>query len=255
MKKGHWLLLAAAALVAPALRVVQLRCGFDENGLAIPGTWSAWALAAVLAAAALGFLLLARALPGQNENTGGLGQIFLFRSAAGAALGVCGAFGWCAAAVLTFLASSRSLLDMLLAAFSVASAAAVLYVIAALRRGAQTQGVALLIPVCCLMMQLIVLYRADAADPVLARIYIEILALAALTFSAVQRAVFSFHNGSPRASMPIAALGVILALCAAADRKSVASTAFFLSLALVELAFLSAARWDGANEGEKAEEG
>ena len=131
----------------------------------------------------------------------------------------------------------------LLTPLAVAAALCLLYAVFALYRGAAVQGVALLVPVCALAVYLILLYRADAFDPVLARTCVELLAVAALTFSALERAAFAFRNGSPRVFLPACAMSVVLALCAAAEGGGFARLALFLGGALVEAGFLLAAEF------------
>lgn len=238
MKKTNWLILAALTLAAMGLRVGQNRTGFDEAGLAVSGNLPALLLPVVLLAAALALILFARALPA--GRSAGLRESFPFRNQAAVLCAVAGVFLLFAGAALSALGGG-TLLTLLLAAFCAAGAACTLYTVFGLYRGGEVQGMALLVPVCALAVRLVFLYRTDAADPVLARIYIEILAVAALTLSALERAAFAFRSGSPRVYLPVSGLAVLLALTAAVEQRSLAGLALFAGGALVELGFLAAA--------------
>jgi threonylcarbamoyladenosine tRNA methylthiotransferase MtaB len=81
----------------------------------------------------------------------------------------------------------------------------------------------------------------SGSDPVLARTYIEILAVAVLTLSAAQRASFVFGGSSPRLYVPVSAVAALLAIAAAAEGGSLSRLALFAGCAAVELGFLAAA--------------
>lgn len=244
MKKSNWLMLILFSLAAAAMRLAQLQTGFEENGLPVSGSPVRVALPAVLALAALWFVLSARKLPAQRDVTGDLAERFLFENMFCALCGVGGAFAVLASSAFSFYAAlvvGDSKVSLLLAAFLFAAALCVLCTVFALYRGNAVQGVFLLVPVCALVLCLAFLYRADAADPVLAHIYVEILAAAALTLSSLERAAFAFRNGAPRAYLPVSAMAVILSVCAAAESESLPQPLFYLGFALIELAFLAAA--------------
>lgn len=241
MKKTDWSVLALAALAAAALRVLQCSTGFDEEGLPAGSVLLRAVVPCILAFAAVYFCLTARVLPTRSaagETTEGF---FSFRGMSAAGCGIAGSF-------LTMLGAAAgalghgSLTSPLLAAFGMAGAACVVFAVFTLYRGGTLSGVVMLIPVCCLVAYLIFLYRADASDPVLAHIYVEILALCALTLSALERAAFSFQNGSQRVYFPVAAMALLLAFTAAAERRSLAAVLLFLGCALIEAAFLIAAQ-------------
>ena len=244
MKKSNWLVLAPAAATAAILRAAQCSTGFDADGLAVRGNVPGILLLALLAlAAAYFFIAAARKLPAQREETGELADNFGFQGMPAALCVVAGAF----LTVLGAAASVRSygsLTTLLLSAFIAASAFCLLYTVFALYRDNDVQDVALLAPVCCLVVFLIFLYRSDASDPVLARIYVELLATALLTYSAVERAAFAFRNGSPRVYLPVSAMAILLSAAAAAELESLAKLLFFAGCALIELGFLCAAKWE-----------
>ena len=138
------------------------------------------------------------------------------------------------------LLGGASLAQLLLALFTVAGALCVLYAAFALYRGHAVQGLALLAPVCCLVVYAVFIYRTDASNPVLAQIYVEILAIALLTCSALERAAFAFDNGSPRLYLCTNVMAFTFALAAAAEGKSLSAALLFGGWALVELGFLLA---------------
>ena len=237
MKKRYWPLLILFSAAAAFLRAEHLRTGFDADGLPQSGCPAALALPLVLLLAAAVFYLLCRRYPVQRELTGAMEKYFRFGSTASVMLVVLGAFALIAAAVLSLLSPWRTLLSMLLSVFWFACAAAVLYVLFALRRGTAFSGVALLTPVCALALQTAVSYRSSAADPVLGHLYIEILALSALTVSFLELAAFAFRNGAPRLYLPLSALSVILCACMLAEQRSLVSMAFYAGFAFILLGF------------------
>ena len=238
MKKSNWLILMLFAVAAAGLRVWQGLSGFDEAGLAIRGSLPGILLPAVLALAAAYFILSARSLPARGTARG-LTETFRFEGAS-SACAVTGAFLILVGAAASVMSGGRSTQTLLLAVFAMAAAVCLLYAAFALYRGNEVQGVALLVPVCCLVVYLVFLYRADASDPVLARIYVEILAAALLTVGSLELAAFAYRAGSPRVYVPVNALAVILAVTAAAERQSLASLLLFTGCALIALGFLAA---------------
>ena len=241
MKKRYWPLLILFSAAAAFLRAGHLRTGFDADGLPQSGCPAALALPLVLLLAAAVFYLLCRRYPVQRELPGAMEHYFRFGSTASVMLVVLGAFALIAAAVLSLLSPWHTLLSMLLSVFWFACAAAVLYVLFALRRGTAFSGVALLTPVCALALQTAVSYRSSAADPVLGHLYIEILALSALTVSFLELAAFAFRNGAPRLYLPLSALSVILCACMLAEQRSLVSMAFYAGFAFILLGFCAAA--------------
>lgn len=242
MKKTSWAALIAFSAASAALRALQRRAGFDEAGLPVGGALSHAAVPCILLLAAAYFVLAARALPAKRGVCGGLAETFHFSgNTAAASCAIIGAFLVMAGAGAS--AMGRGSLRqgaLVLAAAGIAGAVCTLYAVFALYRDAGVQGGVLLIPVCSLVVYLIFLYRADASDPVLAGVYVELLALAALTYSALERAAFAFENGAPRVSFPVCALSVVLALTAAAECRSLAAVLLLTGCAFTELGFLAA---------------
>ena len=245
MKKTSWIALILFSAAAAALRAVQCRTGFDESGLPAGGVPLRAAVPCVLLLAAAYFVLSARGLSANRGACGGLSENFHFSgNTAAAACAITGAFLVMAGAAAS--AAGRGSLRqgaLVLAVVGAAGAVCVLYAVFALYRDGGARGTAQLVPVCALVVYLIFLYRADASDPVLAGVYVELLALAALTYSALERAAFAFQNGAPRLYLPVGALSVVLALAAAAECRSLAAVLLLAGCAFVELGFLAAAEF------------
>ena len=85
-----------------------------------------------------------------------------------------------AAAALRLVSGGMAGMELILSVFLACSGAAVLYALIAQRRSGAFAPTALLMPVCFLVVQLIVTYRANARDSVLGHFYVELLLLAAL---------------------------------------------------------------------------
>ena len=241
MKKMDWMILAVCSAAAAGLRVWQWLTGFDEQGLALRGNLPSILLPILLAAAAAYFVFAARRLPGGRGGT--LDGSFGFQDQTTVACAVAGSFLLMAGAAFS-AAGKGSLPLALMAVLTFAAALALLYAVFTMYRGGTVPGVALLVPVCCLIVRIIFLYRRTASDPVLARIYAVILAVSALLLSALELAAFAFRDGSPRVFLAVSAMAPVLSFAAAAERESLASTLLLLGGALLEIAFLSALKTD-----------
>ena len=242
MKKTSWAALGLFAVLSAGLRIWQTLAGYEESGLARRGFLPGLFLPAVLLAAAAYFAVSARSLPDRRADALRLGKDFRFEGNLPAAFcTVAGSFLVMLGGGLYTLSASGGVVTVLLALFAVASAACVLYAVFALCRRNEPQGLALLVPICALVVFLVFVYRADATDPVLARTYVEILGIAALTLSAAQRAAFAFGGSSPRRYVPISAAALLLAVAAAAEGGGLPRLALFVGCAAVELGFLAAA--------------
>lgn len=242
MKKTDWAVFGLFAILSAGLRFWQTLDGYEASGLARRGFLPGLLLPVALLAAAVYFVFAARALPGRRSDTLRLGKDFRFAdNMAAVSCVVTGSFLVMLGGGLSAFHSAGSTVTVLLALFAVVAAACMLYVVFALYRGNEVQGLALLVPICALIVFLVFAYRADASDPVLARTYIEILAVAVLTLSAAQRASFVFGGSSPRLYVPVSAVAALLAIAAAAEGGSLSRLALFVGCAAVELGFLAAA--------------
>ena len=252
MKMTSWIALIAFSAASAVLRALQCRTGFDSAGLPAGSALLRAAVPCVLLLAAAYFVLAARGLSGKRGKSGGLAENFHFSgNTEAAACAITGVFLVMAGAVA--LGVGRGSLRhgvLVLAAAGAAGAVCVLGAVFVLYRGADVRGTTQLIPVCALVVYLIFLYRADASDPVLAGVYVELLALAALTYSALERAAFAFRNGAPRLYFSVSALSVVLSLAAAAERRSLAAVLLFAGCASIEIGFLAAAEFPGRGRGK-----
>ena len=176
----HWLLLVLFSAAAALARLRLLAVGFDADGLPVPMDLNTMALPAVLIVAAVIALIMARRYPAQRELCGSMDLYFAFdRSTLAVMLMVLGSFALIGSAVCSLVFSLRTTLTMILSVFLAVGAACLLYATTALRRKAEFPGIALLVPVCAMVLALILFYRDLAADPVLRHYYVETLALAA----------------------------------------------------------------------------
>ena len=178
----HWLLLVLFSAAAALARLRLLAVGFDADGLPVPMDLNTMVLPAVLVVAAVIAVIMARRYPAQRELCGSMDLYFAFdRSTLAVLLMVLGSFALIGSAVCSLVFSLRTTLTMILSVFLAVGAACLLYATTALRRKAEFPGVALLVPVCAMVLALILFYREHAADPILRHYYVETLALAALT--------------------------------------------------------------------------
>ncbi len=241
MKTSDRLVTLVLLLAAPAARWLELKTMLDAEGLPTGGVPY---LVPLLASAASIFLYSARSLPARDTVTADFGGIFRFDGQLALTAGVGGAFLLMIAAALRALLYGGGTLETLLAIFLALSGAALLYVLIVTRRGGSFLPVALLVPVCCLVAELIVTYRGDARESVLLPIYVEILLLAALCLAALYLAAFAYRCGSPRSFFFTAHLALTLAAALCADcflaRRFDALVACLGAMALL-LAFLEAA--------------
>ena len=178
----HWLLLVLFSAAAALARLRLLAVGFDADGLPVPMDLNTMVLPAVLVVAAVIAVIMARRYPAQRELCGSMDLYFAFdRSTLAVLLMVLGSFALIGSAVCSLVFSLRTTLTMILSVFLAVGAVCLLYATTALRRKAEFPGVALLVPVCAMVLALILFYREHATDPILRHYYVETLALAALT--------------------------------------------------------------------------
>lgn len=247
MKKTDWWILLAASAAAAVLRVLQLRTGFDADDLPVSGNAFALLLPVVLAAATAYFAVTARKLPGLDREGAGrkLEESFSFSENMPALFcAVMGSFLIAASAFAAFAGYTRGLQLKPLSAAAVFAAVCYLYAVFSIKRRSGTPGLALLLPVIVLLVYLILLYRADASDPVLAHIYVEILAVSALALCSLETAAFAYGCGSPRVLVPSCAAAILCSVALAAEMKSVSSVLLFAGGAMLACGFLAALRLD-----------
>ena len=241
----HWLLLVLFSAAAALARLRLLAVGFDADGLPVPMDLNTMVLPAVLVVAAVIAVIMARRYPAQRELCGSMDLYFAFdRSTLAVLLMVLGSFALVASAVCALVFAPRTTLAMLMSAFVAAGALCLIYATTALRRRTSFSGVALLVPVCAMVLTLILFYREHAADPVLRHYYVETLALAALTVMLLEFAAFAFRGGAPRVLVPMSTMSVILCAAALAARPSLAEILFYFGGAWIALGIGEAADFD-----------
>ncbi len=241
MRTSDRLLTVIFLLAAPTARYFEWKNALDADGLPTGGFPC---FAAVLATAVLLFALTAHGLPARETVTGDFGSIFRFDGQLTLTAAVLSAFLLLAAAALALVTGGRSAVDLLLAVFLACSGAALLYVLIAQRREGAFAPVALLLPTCYLVVQLIVTYRSNARDSVLLHFYVLLLAVAALCLASLYLAAFAFHSGSPRSFSLCAHTALTLVSGGCVDAvlsRRLDLLAAFLGAALLLIAFLEAA--------------
>lgn len=243
LKRIFWPLLALFSLAAGFLRVLHLRTGFDELGLPVAGNPYAIVLPAVLIAAAIIFVLLARSLPAQRDETREMAHCFCFENTLSVMLAVLGAFGLMGYAVLSVLLS-RSLPMALLGIGYLFSGVAILYTVFQLRRQNDLLGSVLIVPVCTLVLHLIFTYRSCTNNPTLGHTYVEILTVCILMLTLLELSAFAFRNGAPRIFMPLSAFSVVLCACRFTECVTLPMRVFCVSFIVLLLSFCATADFE-----------
>jgi uncharacterized membrane protein len=137
-------------------------------------------------------------------------------------------------------------LQLLMGVMSLASAASLLPAAAACRRSADqpqdgqllSSGI-LLVPPVCLVVRLVLTYRADSVDPSLGAYYVELLALVFLTLGFYRLASFTVQAGRTRRFALYTSAAVTLCITALADGGTyLSSLLLYVGGALTLLGFL-----------------
>lgn len=247
MKKQLMFPLAAAVCgaVALVLRLVQNRTGFEAaTGLPIPGNPAGIALVVWLVLSAAALFVLTRKLPAETEAPA-FPAGFACTDAAALTLAAAGILLMAASGAADLLegVTQTNLLSvlrtaahddglvyglarlfpprqqLLLGALTLAAAAGLLPAVAACRRGSADakQNLLLLIAPVALVVRLVLVYRADSSNPILAEYYVDLLALMLLTLGFYRLSSFAFGAGSTRAFALYACLALVLCPAALAD--------------------------------------
>lgn len=261
-------LIPSAALVCGVicffLRLVQNRIGFEPGtGLPIAGSPLSIALPAVLAATALLILVLSRGLPSEKEDTKlPFTGYFFTKGPLLPTLLVSAVFLWILSGgvdILSFLrqspvrnmeviassgtfSSSRTL--FLMALLTIVSAVSLFPLAVACRRSETAEFPALnsnllLVPVACLVVRLVLVYREDSVNPTLSAYYVEILALTFLILSLYRASSFAFHCGRTRRFAVYTAFSLTLCIVGLADCRRISDALFFLGGALLMSSLLA----------------
>lgn len=255
----------AGGAAALALRLWQTLTGFEgDTGLAVAGHPAGIALAAVLAALALVLVLLCRKLSGSKDGRA-FTQVFSAESAARLTVIVMGIFMMAAGGALQLLFAlmggglqsvaqeSGMMLAvvwmgevspkevMLLGVLAIASAVCLFPAVAACRHGeldtGSFNGSFLLVPVICLVVRLVLLYRINSIDPVLQAYYVELLAVVFTALAFYQLAGFAFGQGKARWYGICSGLAVVLCVTTLGDMQDISATLFYGGCALSVLGF------------------
>lgn len=271
----------AGGLTALVLRLLQNRSGFEpDTGLPAPGHPLALVLPLTLAALAAVLLVLSRRLPSETGDTPlSFSSYFYSRDGKAVTLMVMGIFLWLisgalevyagfsappvitgnAAPVLDTGVLDSSRLSLFMGLLSILAGAALLPLIPACRRGgkravnrrtapAALNSNLLLIPVICLVVRLVLVYREDSINPTLAAYYVELLALSFLILSLYRASSFAFHCGRTRRFALYASCALVLCIATLADGHSLADTLLYLGsvFLLLSLLLMRATAGDGA---------
>ena len=201
-----------------ALRLAQLRTGFDsETGLAVaslPGTL----LAALLAVCAAAELVLCLRLPGEKAAF----DVQFARPERAVPCLVAGSFLLAAGGALLLVSAlpARGVAANAARIMAVAPAGGFLLLVRQLRAGG-TAGVLPLLPAMFFAVFFVLtVYLPAGADPVLARYYLPVLAASAAAYALSQLAGFLRRESSARSFVWTADCAVILCLAAMADSLS-----------------------------------
>lgn len=198
-----------------ALRLAQLRTGFDhQTGLSTPSL-AGTLLAVMLGVCALAELLLCLRLPREKvsfaeqfspvERTMPVLVAGSFLLAAGGALLAAGAI------------PERAVAAMVTGALAVTAGGGFLLLLRQIRSGGELSVFPLLPAMFFAVFLVLTMYLPAAADPVLARFYLPVLAAAMTAYAFSQLAGFLRRESSPRSFMWVADCAVMLCIAALAD--------------------------------------
>lgn len=239
-----------------ALRLLQWRTGFEpDTGLPIPGT-PYGIVTAVLAAAVMALcLLLRKKLPEEKAGAPLFPNSFSTSDAGLLTLLVTGVFLMAVSGLadmaaglgiqglpgMDILFSRRELLIQ--GVLTLAASVCLFSPIPACRRrqGESPRpfsGALLLTPVVCLVVRLVLVYRQDSANPVLAAYWVELLALVLVILALYRLSAFAYGAGRTRRFVLYAVPAVLLCLAALADGGPLSSLLFNGGAALILTGFL-----------------
>lgn len=220
-----------------ALRLAQWRTGFEpDTGLPVPGCPFGIAAAVLAAAVFAACLLLVRRLPEQAEDAPLFPAGFSTADAGLLTLAVAGVFLIAAAGLadlaagmgvqglpgMALLSAADRRERLLLGALTLAAGAFLFPAVSACRRGGREKprafnGAVLLAPVVCLVVRLVLVYRQDSTNPVLAAFWVEVLALVLTILALYRLSAFAYGAGRTRRFVLYAVPAVTLCLASLAD--------------------------------------
>lgn len=224
------------------LRAVQLRTGFDADGLPIPGTPARIGLFLMLVCAAVVLLLLSRALPERGASSGVFAQSFSAARpeqmtvilAGVLLLAVSGA-----AQMAQSLQAGLPLTKLLPGALTLLMAVDLYLPAISIRKPSMPLlRELLLIPVIYSIVRLVLLYRTVSVDPSLCVYDVELLASVFLTLGFYRLSAFAYQSGKTRPFAWFSSVAVVFCLATLADQDSLGGLLFYLGGAVTLLGFL-----------------
>ena len=244
------LLPVLGGIAAFILRMLQLRTGFETStGLPVAGNPYAYGLVVLLVVLAVVFFLLVRRLPAEKTQPPSFQDAFSAIGAGGATLLVVGVFLLAVSGVYDIysgLVAAPSRATMVMGILSILSAVCLFPVIPVCRRKtADTEaaprtlsGGYLLVPVCCFVVRLILVYRQDSLNPSLAAYYVELLALTFLCLALYRLSSFAYGAGRTRRFSIYAMMAIVLCAATLAERAGLSSMLLYAGGAVLLLGFL-----------------
>lgn len=248
MKKSFFIPAVAVAGGAAAglLRVWQLRTGFDAVTGLSQHTPALTALLVLLAALAVALVALTQKLPKDTPSDAPFAAYFATTGPTLATIPMTGVvlFGisgvWELAAAISVGAAPLAVVDAVL---SLLMAVCLFPAVAACLRGSRAQAPSfrselLLVPVLCLILRLVFLYRTVSIDPALSVYAIELLATVFLTMGFYRLSAFAVQIVQTRRFAQYASIAVVLCLTTLADGHTIPENLFYIGGALSMLGFL-----------------
>ena len=243
------LLGAAAAFV---LRLQFCRTGFEAaTGLPVPGNLYARLFLVLLAVLAVLCLLLVSRVPDEKRSPSPpFADVFSTRQPLLLMVLIAGIFLLGISGVLEIISAfrpdvpHRGLFSGLL---TVISAGCLLPLLPLCRKPAKrmeqeplSSGIShiLLVPVCCLVVRLVLIYRVDSVNPSISVYFVEILALVFLTLSFYRLSSFAYQVGRTRRFLLYALPAVILSVSTLAEGHPLYGTLFYAGAAVTLMGFL-----------------
>ena len=244
------LLPVLGGIAAFILRMLQLRTGFETStGLPVAGNPYAYGLVVLLVVLAVVFFLLVRRLPAEKTQPPSFQDAFSAFGAGGATLLVVGVFLLAVSGVYDIysgLVAAPSRATMVMGILSILSAVCLFPVIPVCRRKTADAEAAprtlsggyLLVPVCCFVVRLILVYRQDSLNPSLAAYYVELLALTFLSLALYRLSSFAYGAGRTRRFAMYAMMAIVLCAATLAERAGLSSMLLYAGGAVLLLGFL-----------------
>lgn len=220
------------------LRLAQWRAGFEPGtGLPVPGSPFGVLTAALAILAGAACLLLRKRLPEAADASAPLfpegfstadpglltpAAAGVFLMAAAGLADLAGGLGVQGLPGQTLLAAADRREQLILGLVTLAAAACLFPAVPACRKGGRTEGrsfsaTPLLASVVCLVVRLVLVYRQDSSNPILAAYWVELMALVMAILALYRLSAFACGAGRTRRFVLYAVPAVVLCLAALAD--------------------------------------